>query len=349
MLTFIYSALHMLVDGLCALGMYGHFSKAADGYFQILIYNFFAFAMQLPIGAVLDEIITRRGREDLASYLCMLAGVICTGVGFFTWPWLLGLGNALFHVGGGVGVIAEDNRNDWKGIALGIFVAPGALGLFVGAQLVGLEASDRITSIAWVIMAVMVVLSLLQAINIQGRKKGNQITELSGGLADAEKYAPALIASCFFVVVLRSYAGMSISFPWKLGLLSGLAAVIAVVLGKALGGILSAGFGMKLVIIVSLSISALAYVFSGNMICGILALLCFNMTMPITLYLLVSNFSRYKGTMFGLLTFGLFLGFLPKYFELEFSQGGNIQGAVISIVSLMVLIFAVRRSRNAHN
>ena len=70
---------------------------------------------------------------------------------------------------------------------------------------------------------------------------------------------------------------------------------------------------------------------------GIAALLLFNMTMPITLYLLVSKLPQLSGFCFGLLTFALFLGFLPEYFGLRAIVNGNIIGSVGSIISLLLL------------
>lgn len=48
---------------------------------------------------------------------------------------------------------------------------------------------------------------------------------------------------------------------------------------------------------------------------GILALLFFNMTMPLTLFLMWNEMREQPGLAFGVLTFALFLGFLPVYFQ----------------------------------
>lgn len=143
-MTFFYSVLHLLVDGVCALAMFGSFLGREDGYFYILVYNFCAFALQMPFGVVLDSLQEReRGWRDFA---CLMAGtgVLCTLAGAVTHPAVLGIGNALFHVGGGVGVIREDRARGWRGRGLGVFVAPGALGLFLGTQIAGTG-----TGLAW--------------------------------------------------------------------------------------------------------------------------------------------------------------------------------------------------------
>ena len=55
-MTAIYSILHMFVDGVCALAMFGVFIPQENGYFYMLLYNFCAFALQMPLGIILDEI-----------------------------------------------------------------------------------------------------------------------------------------------------------------------------------------------------------------------------------------------------------------------------------------------------
>ena len=46
---------------------------------------------------------------------------------------------------------------------------------------------------------------------------------------------------------------------------------------------------------------------------GVLAVFLFNMTMPVTLWAAAKVMPGAKGFAFGLLTFGLFLGYLPSY------------------------------------
>ena len=49
----LYALLHFFVDGICAWAMLGRLDADFGG---ILLYNFCAFAMQLPLGAVLDRL-----------------------------------------------------------------------------------------------------------------------------------------------------------------------------------------------------------------------------------------------------------------------------------------------------
>ena len=122
MITAIYSILHMFVDGICAFAMIGHFAN--DGYEYFLIYNFCAFALQMPFGAFLDSLELKGKRK--APMPCAIFGIMLTILGAYIHPAILGVGNALFHVGAGVCIIREDDIKK-----LGVFVAPGAWGLFL--------------------------------------------------------------------------------------------------------------------------------------------------------------------------------------------------------------------------
>ena len=300
-MTACYSLLHFLVDGVCAWGMLGRFG----GFDAILIYNFCAFALQLPLGAVIDRVGGKRTPMVFAAVGCAL-----TLAGAFTGPVLLGLGNALFHVGGGVDVIRDSGRCE----KLGIFVAPGALGLYLGGLLAGR---------ALPILPILVVIGLL-------------LIPLRGTVESAPKptkKAPVpLILCCFAVVVLRSFVGFQVVFPWKTGWLA-FAAVAAVVLGKMAGGVLAARFGAKRVTVVSLTAAAICFAFGSIPVFGLCALLCFNMTMPLTLHALWRRFPQYPGTVFGSLTLALFLGFLPSHYGISIPIGG-VFGSIFSLLLL---------------
>lgn len=324
MITTVYSILHMFVDGICAFAMFGHFVTDSSGYEFFLIYNFCAFALQMPLGAMLDYLYMQRKAN--AGRIFALLGVTLTVLGAWIHPVVLGIGNALFHIGAGVCVIREDDANGWQGQALGVFVAPGALGLFLGTQL------SKGMNNGFLIF--LTCLSIVMLTFLKNQKKDIQISS-----KDEESNGKnGLLISCFLVVILRSYIGMAVTFPWKTTVFAGTLAVFSVVLGKMAGGVLAARFGTKRTVVGSLVSATICYLFSANMVMGILALFLFNMTMPITLYLLVKNWKELPGFSFGLLTFGLFLGFLPVYLGMQMPVSGQIIGAVGSLLSIILLL-----------
>ena len=79
--------------------------------------------------------------------------------------------------------------------------------------------------------------------------------------------------------------------------------------------------------------AAVCYGLGGIPIFGLLALLCFNMTMPLTLYALWRRFPEYPSTVFGSLTLALFVGFLPSCFGVDLPIGG-VFGSILSFLLL---------------
>lgn len=333
--TAIYALMHFLVDFICAWAMFGFFCSGEAGYLNILIYNFCAFALQMPLGTALDLARgSAKGRlRRMLAPIWTGIGVVLTIAGALLHPAVLGLGNALFHVGGGMDVIQEDFGKKRKGRNLGIFVAPGAIGLFCGTRL-GKSGPEMA-----VLIALAAALTLLMGVLLW--RKQCCVSEWDRIVHERKESKIWRIAlCCFMVVILRSWVGLSVSFSWKTEPILGFVAVLAVALGKALGGLVSARFGMEKTIRWSLILAAVCYVLGEIPGFGMAALLLFNMSMPVTLYLLAESMPKLPGFSFGLLTFGLFLGFLPVYAGVELPISGTFFGAIGSVISLLLLAAA---------
>ncbi|MBQ9910340.1 MAG: hypothetical protein IJM50_02465 [Lachnospiraceae bacterium] len=361
MQTFFYAVLHFMTDGLCAFAMYSRFRPDAQWMLFILIYDFCAFVLQLPFGALMDRLKERLpGKEERLPFACAMCGALLTVAGMFTHPAVLGLGNALFHVGGGVGTIAEDRKKDLRGAALGIFVAPGAMGLFLGTFFGNGVQKMPVTLIMLIMTAVYLSLflffgTLLKkregridgecADDLTAEEEGKAFTELPASDAGitGKKLVSAIIAAafCFIVVMLRSYAGIAIGFSWRSGFWDGFICTLAIVLGKMAGGFLTARFGISKVMTATLIPAALCYFFSFEPAAGVAALFLFNMTMPVTLYMIADRFRGLEGFSFGLLTAALFLGIVPGFAGMQPILPGQLLGPAICLVSLALLLAAV--------
>lgn len=347
--TFIYSAAHFLTDFACAFFMFGVIYGCREWYIAVLLYNFFAFAVQMPVGVIADRL--NRNRKTAASgfglisasYLiyAVLNAVGCIR-GFVLIPvCIIGLGNAIFHIGGGLGVLNACSVRDEKGVvhekcsALGIFVAPGAIGIYFGTVL-GKSASNTVTDMVYAVCitaAVAGIIVMLCLLRIPFREYDNAEFDIR---PKGSRLVPVFIMCLFLVVCLRSYMGMIQSFEWKADY--AVLSLAALAGGKALGGILADRLGIFRVSVFSLAGAAVLFLFADYPAAGIAAILLFQMTMPLTLKAASLYFPGMKGFAFGMLTLALFVGLLPSYFEAVLPIEGNAVYSAVSVASLVLLL-----------
>ncbi|MCM1577720.1 MAG: hypothetical protein NC078_02820 [Ruminococcus sp.] len=330
-MTAAYSVAHFFVDMACAFII---FRSVYDGRGEILLYyNFCAFALQMPLGVLFD----RYGRGHLgAAAGCALIGAAypfmsLMGANIMA-AVMLGVGNALFHLGGGVYVLDEYKSSG----ALGVFVSPGAVGLYLGTVW-GKGTKVLPAVMMWVMFIWGAALFLLPKVLRLEDTAGSpaKFTESPGKMPKGAVTALVMFTA---VVVLRSFGGFTVSLPWKAALQgAALAAVAATALGKAAGGYASDIFGKKAAAAVSMGLAAVLYIFSGNIIAGLFAVFLFNMTMPITLRAAADIMKGGRGFSFGLLTFGLFLGYIPLYLNGGLRISGFAMAGLCALSGILLL------------
>lgn len=282
----IYAIGHFLVDFACALMMLHTLPDPV----WFLIYNFCAFAMQMPIG-LLSDILGRNQPFALTGLALVLVAALPVPVPVRVV--FMGLGNACYHVGGGREALLHDN----KLTGLGIFVSPGAIGIYLGTVLAQNESVHIVVFTALALTAAAIFLSCPNGV------KRNPIS----------RPRPMLALLMLVVVIVRSLIGMSMESPWKIGVFVTLSAVAAAA-GKASGGFLGDKFGSRTAGVLSLLLASGLFLMPDLGIAGVLGVLLFNMTMPITLRRACDAVPGMEGFGFGLLTFGLFLGYVPSAF-----------------------------------
>ena len=216
-MTGIYALVHMAMDLSCAFLVYTYVLGGEQWYLWLLLYNFCAFALQMPIGAAADRL-DRNSCVAVGGCAGVLAGLLLGIAGFPAGAAVVaGIGNACFHVGGGIDVL---NRSERRAAPLGIFVAPGALGIFLGTMLgrAGTEAA------VWI--GGLLILSAVVIRAAAGREKlwltsGNapfsfSVPSSSMPSSSVPSGRTLMAAACFLAaVILRSYSGMIQNFPWK--------------------------------------------------------------------------------------------------------------------------------------
>jgi len=331
----LYIFAHFIVDFACAFLTFRILINSEQMQYCLLLYNFCAFALQMPIGLLAD----RWNRNACCAALG--CGFVALAYGFgnvaLVSSVIAGVGNGLFHVGGGIDVL---NAGKEKPILLGLFVSPGALGIYFGTFFGKQEDLPVFIVVTCLLFLAIGILALSYLTN-QSLVSNNSAVSFkqmtSAGVIVA-------LAYLFLVVCLRSYIGMTSNFSWKSTGMMATVYVCAVVIGKISGGFLAAVFGVKKTSTLSLGTAAMLFLFSSNPWLGVMAVFFFNMTMSITLWAVAKILTGCKGFSFGLLTFGLFLGFIPVYLELPIVLSTTVGFSIASMASLILLIFGLRKA-----
>ena len=290
MLLFLNSLAHLLVDGLCAATVFGPVRDAADFTTLVLLYNTLAFSTQCLVGLAADRV-RRHGASAAAAMALVVLG--------FALPlpaWLriclVGCGNSLFHVAGGVMTL---ERSGGKAAPLGVFVAPGAVGLTLGTlwPVLGTAFSILLGCCA------VAVIPLARAAAVSAAPERGEKPDV--GLA-----IPLLLT---LAVAVRAVGGSAVSVPWKTGAAMALAVTACVFAGKTAGGFLCDRLGAKRSALISIIPAAVLIAFcSAWAIPSMAGQLLLNLTMPVTLWLLYRAMPDSPGFAFGLAASALWPG-----------------------------------------
>jgi len=333
-----YGITHAAIDCICAATIFSIFKdKLVDAYLffgLVVVYDSLAFAIQPVLGLLADKY---RSAKLLTVIGCAVTGI--AALSYLTSPIvaaiLAGIGNALFHVGGG---IISLNLTPKKATAPGIFVAPGAIGLLIGT-LLG-KNGQFIPLFAFIVLILLCVLILFTKppeINYSENNKGE---------IPFNKFELILLF-IFLAVAVRSLVGSVLIFPWKtdinlLYILTG-----AVFLGKAAGGILADKLGWTKVAVCSLIISIPFIILDANIpILAIMGMFFFNMTMPITLTAISNILPGRAGFAFGLTTLALIIGAIPSFLSNKGFFANEFFLFFVIIAAVIMLYKSLRWAEN---
>ena len=335
-IVLIYSTIHFIVDLACAILVTNFISQKIGGnisfFIGIIAYNFFAFAMQLPVGIIADKV----NKNAICSAIGCLLVAIAFGLSNFgiVACTIAGIGNAMFHVGGGIDVL---NISDKKATLSGIFVSTGAMGIFLGGKSSSIGFNKYYIIVVTLLLSAILLLWLYNQIKEKVRNEKVIIPKINSNEMIA-------IICLIITVCIRGYVGLILSFEWKSNFILAVISICAVVFGKMLGGIIGDRIGFTKISLISLIVSAICFIFAfNNSILGILAILFFNMTMPITLTALSNILFNNKGMAFGLLTLALFIGAMPVFFgytKVIFSPEGLF---ITTILSMIILYIGIKK------
>ena len=339
--TFAYALCHFVVDFACVSTMLCAVSRVLSESGQgsmevvalsILLYDIVAFTLQLPIGIALDQL-DKNSYAALLSYALVGAGVILSlvPIALLEWPaiLLLAIGNALFHSAGGLSVLNISQKHAGPS---GIFIATGAIGVFLGTQ----SAQMGRLQIAFSLLVLLFLCALITLVVQKVNKKYWNVYNVSFDIPRLSSNTLLAIALLSLVVALRSYVGMVMAFPWKSEMLLLVLSILGVFAGKALGGVVADRIGFRTTAIFSLIVAATLFVPSWEIpVMGLLGVFFFNFTMSITLASLANILPNAKGTAFGLASFSLAVGALPALAGFRIEHPAMLSG--ISLVSALAL------------
>lgn len=327
------SLMHLLTDALCAYliisRLYPENPRAAV--FVFLGYNFCAFVLQAPVGALID----RGGNPPIL----LLACTALLALGYLLGRWwlpsvlLLGLGNALFHVAGGK-YVTEKSGNDPT--HLGVFVATGAIGLTVG------RAFASFAALPYLLLAVLTGCALLLLFSEETKSKA--YASVYEGKGMGASYALLLV---LFAVFIRAFLGKAVTVEFEVTHVLLWVMTAATALGKVMGGVCARRFGAVRTVIVSMALAAVCLTLGCHIpVFYAIGLFAFNFSMPITLYFANAILKGETGFAFGVLAATLFPGYLAAML-LPYPTAAKILAAILCPVTVLITVILARRIKNA--
>lgn len=327
----IYSLCHFMVDFVCAIFILGKLPYIANTnnefIISVIVYNFFAFASQVLLGYILDKF---KNYKYIAIIGICFVG-LCYLINFnniFILATLVGIGNALFHLEGGVNIYSLSDR---KAFLNGLFVAPGALGIFLGTTF-----HDEI--IITYLPLILIIISIVLLFLVQKREIDKELEENKKD--NFNNFSIALIVILIGIsIIVRSIGGSAIIYTWKSGFTLGFIYTISIVIGKAFGGLLADKFGLLKVALISLTCSAICLILGYNVhIFAYIGILLFNIPMPITLTILENTLTKKIACAVGLNTMFLFIGYLICFIDITINNNFILIGSIL--LAMLSIYFA---------
>lgn len=320
---------HLLVDAVCAAALFGGIGEGEGLARLIALYSTLAFSTQCLVGLAADRVHSQR-IAVAASMVCVALGFALPLSGLFR-VILLGLGNSVFHVSAGTVTL---RGSGFRAAPLGVFVAPGAIGLTLGTCF---PAWGPVLTVLLLLAAAVCLLPTAQA---EAPAPPTPASSVQG----AKKTAAVLLLTA--AVAVRAVGGAAVRFPWQDGVWPTLLATFFVFSGKLTGGFLCDHVGARRAAWCSIPAAALLIAFCGAwMMPSLLGQLALNLTMPITLWLLYRAMPEAPGFAFGVAASALWPGTLAgRYIEMT----GPLRWVFLMVCflfGLWAILYAASRDR----
>jgi len=335
-----YGFSHAVVDFVCASTIFWLYARWVDTsafFYLVLLYNCLAFGLQIFIGIIADKF---HFSKSLAILWCIfllwwplfyflnipLVSIIC-----------LWIGNALFHIWGGITTLALD---PWKSKYPWIFVAPWAIWLFLWTFF---WWSDYYTWIEAVIL--LIICSLCMRLSSRKFHPYNLISTFSKSHSGRNWRLPLLIiiSLLFISIIIRSFIWFLVKFSRKEWFLISFIFVLCIALWKTLGWVFADKYWWIKIWVSSLILSlACLLLWEFWMIFWMLWIFLFNITMPIAFSAMVKAEPEKSWTMFWLLCLALLIWAFPKLLNIDYMWNEIILLIYLILLSAFVLYVALR-------
>lgn len=259
---------------------------------------------------------------------------------------LAGIGNAFFHVGGGIDSLARNIGQYWRG---GVFISSGALGLYIGGRFGDLEK----TSFGFVVF-LLVLTTVLIGVWGKGLSKNEEDGDNSVDLT-SQRYVQLFnddwrILTLFLavtVVLTRSFVGFVaprlVDFTFEdQTILLGIACASFV--GKFTGGFCADWLGARRTGTIALLLATPCLCFSNSLFCFLIGVFLLNSTTAVTLVSAAQACVGRVGFAFGLTTLALLCGYLfydviLRVFDVENDSETIRYALVVTLFTSAVGIF----------
>ncbi len=345
---FAYTFSHFAVDYVCLLTVLDPFGSKAQllGGTQsyalfVILYNFLAFGLQMAVGYFSDY--HKSVPVGAIGCVSVLIGAVCcansnSAVTLWAAVVFVGIGNAFFHIGGGIDSLVNSNGKLRRS---GIFVSSGAMGVALG-----IYSCKRISSGDFIVIALMIFCAAICF--IAHRNVGTDKICSIKGVANGKLGVWSVVILALISVTIRSFGGTVIPMEWKTTAELGLLSAFGAFFGKFIGGFAADRFGAKRIGTITLLLSLPFIIFGSEIMpISLIGVVLFNMTMPITLGICTEKLPKNPGLAFGLTTAALLLGAVPSFFAIMSGKTNLLIPAVIISAVCIFISSENKKSKEA--
>ena len=255
----VFSLSHLVVDFACFYVLMGAFSLGAGSSQLVvagfLLYNLIAFALQVFIGILADKSRSAHGYYAFIGCIVVLLGVVIPAS---VWARLTicALGNALFHIGGGIDSLVFARGRYARS---GVFISFGALGVALGT----LVGRDELLPFGAVALLLLACAALIFLFCRQAKVPYGADLDLPA----AKISLPGLvICLCVVSIIIRAAVGSYTPVFQRSTTLLFVLPALSVFAGKFAGGFLADRLGARSVVTISLLASAPLLAFGNTQV-----------------------------------------------------------------------------------